>query len=42
MAETPDSALVLGFAVMSVMLVLPIMVILDLLIYLVDPRLRTE
>jgi peptide/nickel transport system permease protein len=42
MAETPDSALVLGFAVISVMLVLPIMVILDLLIYLVDPRLRTE
>ncbi|MBX3055043.1 MAG: ABC transporter permease [Anaerolineae bacterium] len=39
---TPDAALVMGFAVYSVMLVLPIMLALDILKGLADPRLRSE
>ncbi|MBN2547868.1 MAG: ABC transporter permease [Anaerolineales bacterium] len=38
--ETPDAALVLGFAVYSVCIVLMIMVILDILQGLFDPRVR--
>jgi len=37
---TPDTPLALGFAVYSVLLVLPIMIVLDLLKAIVDPRLR--
>lgn len=37
---TPDTPLALGFAVYSVLLVMPIMLILDLLKAIVDPRLR--
>jgi len=40
LAETPDVPLALGFAVFSVLLVLPVMLGLDLLLALVDPRLR--
>jgi peptide/nickel transport system permease protein len=39
---TPDAPLALGFAVLSVLLVLPIMVGLDLLKGVVDPRIREE
>ncbi|MCA9978501.1 MAG: ABC transporter permease, partial [Anaerolineales bacterium] len=39
-AFTPDTPLALGFAVYSVLLVLPIMMVLDLLKAIVDPRLR--
>jgi peptide/nickel transport system permease protein len=39
---TPDAALVLGFAVFSVLLVVPIMFILDLLKSIADPRLRHD
>lgn len=42
MGSTPDSAVVLGFAVISVLLVLPIMVVLDIVKHLIDPRLRTD
>ncbi|MEZ4518973.1 MAG: ABC transporter permease [Chloroflexota bacterium] len=38
----PDAPLVLGFAVFSVLLVLPIMLVFDLLRTLIDPRLREE
>ncbi len=38
----PDAALVMGFAVYSVLLVIPIMFILDILKGLADPRLREE
>jgi ABC-type dipeptide/oligopeptide/nickel transport system permease component len=37
-ALTPDTPLALGFAVYSVLLVLPIMFVLDLLKALADPR----
>lgn len=37
---SPDAPLVLGFAVFSVLLVLPIMLVFDLLRTVVDPRLR--
>jgi peptide/nickel transport system permease protein len=37
---TPDAALALGFAVFSMLLVLPLMLILDILKALVDPRIR--
>lgn len=37
---TPDATLVMGFAIFSVLLVLPIMLILDLFKAIVDPRLR--
>lgn len=40
--NAPDAALALGFAVFSVLLVLPIMLLLDLLRAWVDPRLRLE
>lgn len=40
--DAPDAALALGFAVFSVLLVLPIMLLLDLLRAWVDPRLRAE
>ena len=39
---TPDAALVMGFAVYSVLLVVPIMFILDLLKSVADPRLRHD
>lgn len=39
---TPDAPLALGFAVLTVLLVLPIMVVLDLLKGVVDPRIREE
>ncbi|MCA9984368.1 MAG: ABC transporter permease [Anaerolineales bacterium] len=39
---TPDAALVMGFAVYSVLLVVPIMFILDLLKSIADPRLRRD
>lgn len=39
-AFTPDTPLALGFAVYSVLLVLPIMLVFDLLKALVDPRVR--
>ncbi|WP_374689347.1 ABC transporter permease, partial [Promineifilum sp.] len=38
----PDAPLVMGFAVFSVLLVLPIMLVFDLLRTFVDPRLREE
>lgn len=38
----PDAPLVMGFAVFSVLLVLPIMLVFDLLRTLLDPRLREE
>lgn len=41
-ATTPDAPLVMGFAIFSVLLVLPIMLIFDLLRIYVDPRLRHE
>ena len=37
---TPDSALAMGFAIYSVLLVLPIMLLLDMLKGLADPRVR--
>lgn len=37
---TPDSALAMGFAIYSVLLVLPIMLLLDMLKALADPRVR--
>lgn len=37
---TPDASLVMGFAVFSVLLVLPIMLVFDVLRTLIDPRLR--
>ncbi|MCA9899358.1 MAG: ABC transporter permease [Ardenticatenaceae bacterium] len=37
---TPDSALAMGFAIYSVLLVLPIMLLLDMLKALADPRIR--
>jgi peptide/nickel transport system permease protein len=39
---TPDAPLLLGFAIFSVLLVLPIMVVLDIIKLLIDPRLREE
>ncbi|GJM41734.1 MAG: hypothetical protein DHS20C20_20160 [Ardenticatenaceae bacterium] len=36
----PDAALAMGFAIYSVLLVLPIMLLLDMLKSLVDPRVR--
>jgi ABC-type dipeptide/oligopeptide/nickel transport system permease component len=39
---TPDAPLVMGFAVVSVLLVLPIILIFDLLRMLIDPRLRED
>lgn len=39
---TPDAALVMGFAVYSVLLVIPIMLVLDVLKALADPRVREE
>ncbi len=39
---TPDAPLVMGFAIFSVLLVLPIMLVFDLLRVYVDPRLREE
>jgi peptide/nickel transport system permease protein len=41
-SNTPDASLVMGFAVFSVLLVLPIMFVFDLIRVLVDPRLRDE
>jgi peptide/nickel transport system permease protein len=38
----PDAPLVMGFAIFSVLLVLPIMLIFDLLRTVIDPRLRGE
>lgn len=38
----PDAPLVMGFAVVSVLLVIPIMLVLDLLRLAVDPRLRDQ
>lgn len=40
MEDTPDAPLALGFAVYSVLLVIPIMLLLDILRSLADPRLR--
>lgn len=37
---TPDAALAMGFAVFSMLLVLPLMLVLDILRALVDPRIR--
>lgn len=42
MNTTPDTALVMGFAIYSVLLVIPIMLVLDVLKGLADPRLREE
>ncbi|HRQ39425.1 MAG TPA: ABC transporter permease [Chloroflexota bacterium] len=42
MKATPDAALVMGLAVYSVLLVIPIMLVLDMLKALADPRLREE
>lgn len=39
---TPDAALALGFAVYTTLLVLPIMLILDIIKAIVDPRIREE
>jgi peptide/nickel transport system permease protein len=39
---TPDSPVTMGFAVFSVLLVLPVMLSLDVVLALVDPRLRSE
>ena len=39
---SPDAPLVMGFAIFSVLLVLPIMLVFDLLRTIVDPRLREE
>jgi ABC-type dipeptide/oligopeptide/nickel transport system permease component len=36
--NAPDAALVMGFAVYSILLVIPLMVVLDILKVLVDPR----
>ncbi len=38
----PDASLVMGFAIFSVLLVLPIMLVFDLLRTVLDPRLRDE
>jgi peptide/nickel transport system permease protein len=38
----PEASLLLAFAVVSVLLVLPIMVVLDMIKHLIDPRLRDE
>ncbi len=38
----PDAPIIMGFAVFSVLLVLPIMLVFDILRALVDPRLRDE
>ncbi len=38
----PDAPLVMGFAVISVLLVLPIMLVFDLMRTWIDPRLREE
>lgn len=38
----PDAPLVMGFAIFSVLLVLPIMLVFDLLRTVIDPRLRDE
>ena len=38
----PDAPVIMGFAVFSVLLVLPIMLFFDLLRALIDPRLRDE
>lgn len=40
--DAPDAPLIMGFAVFSVLLVLPIMLFFDLLRTLMDPRLRDE
>jgi ABC-type dipeptide/oligopeptide/nickel transport system permease component len=40
MAWLPDTPLAMGFAVYSVFLVLPIMLILDLIQAFIDPRIR--
>jgi peptide/nickel transport system permease protein len=40
MRSAPDSSLALGFAVYSVLLVIPLMVVLDIVKALVDPRVR--
>lgn len=40
--ETPDAPLAMGFAVFSVLLVMPLMIALDVLKAVVDPRLREE
>jgi peptide/nickel transport system permease protein len=40
MANVPDAPLSLGFAVFAVLLILPIMVILDLVKGMIDPRIR--
>ncbi len=42
MQGTPDAALALGFAVYTTLLVLPIMLILDIIKAIVDPRIREE
>ncbi|NJN55705.1 MAG: ABC transporter permease [Anaerolineae bacterium] len=42
MSTTPDAALVMGFSIYSVLLVIPIMLVLDVLKGLADPRLREE
>lgn len=42
MTTTPDTPLALGFAVYSVLLVLPLLIVLDILKAVVDPRLRQE
>ena len=39
---SPDAPLVLGFAIFSVLLVLPIMLVFDLLRTFIDPRLREQ
>ncbi len=41
-STTPDASLVMGFAIFSVLLVLPIMLIFDLMRVWIDPRLRDE
>lgn len=40
MTETPDAPLALGFAVYSVMLVIPLLLVLDIIKAVVDPRIR--
>lgn len=42
LTTTPDAALALGFAIYSILLVLPLMLLFDILKALVDPRLREE
>jgi ABC-type dipeptide/oligopeptide/nickel transport system permease component len=39
---TPDAALALGFAIFSVLLVMPLMVVFDILKSAIDPRMRDE